>query len=49
MTLPLLAGEEGLPLGIQLIGAERDDARLLRCARWLMARVEAALADETVE
>ena len=46
VTLPLLTGEEGLPLGVQLVGAERDDARLLRTARWLMLSVEAALAEE---
>ena len=48
VTLPLMTGEEGLPLGVQLVGAERDDARLLRTARWLTQSVEAALAaDET--
>ena len=48
VTLPLMTGEEGLPLGVQLVGAERDDARLLRTARWLTQTVETALAaDET--
>lgn len=33
VTLPLLEAENGLPMGVQLIGARRDDARLLRTAR----------------
>jgi Asp-tRNA(Asn)/Glu-tRNA(Gln) amidotransferase A subunit family amidase len=36
LTLPLLQGEGGLPLGVQLIGARGDDARLLRTANWLV-------------
>jgi Asp-tRNA(Asn)/Glu-tRNA(Gln) amidotransferase A subunit family amidase len=35
VTLPLLRGPRGLPLGVQLVGRRRDDARLLRTARWL--------------
>lgn len=35
VTLPLLEGENGLPVGVQLIGAWGSDARLLRTARWL--------------
>jgi Asp-tRNA(Asn)/Glu-tRNA(Gln) amidotransferase A subunit family amidase len=34
VTLPLMAAE-GLPIGVQLVGARRDDGRLLRTARWL--------------
>ena len=37
LSLPLARGENGLPLGIQLVGARGDDARLLRTARWLCA------------
>jgi Asp-tRNA(Asn)/Glu-tRNA(Gln) amidotransferase A subunit family amidase len=36
VTLPLLTGPAGLPLGVQLVGAPGDDARLLRTARWLV-------------
>ena len=36
LTLPLLTGEGGMPLGVQLIGERGDDARLLRTANWLM-------------
>jgi Asp-tRNA(Asn)/Glu-tRNA(Gln) amidotransferase A subunit family amidase len=37
VTLPLLRGPQGLPLGVQLVGRRYDDARLLRTARWLSA------------
>ena len=36
VTLPLLSGEGGMPLGVQLVGAAGDDARLLRTANWLV-------------
>lgn len=36
VTLPLLTGEGGMPIGVQLIGAPGDDARLLRTARALV-------------
>ena len=39
MSLPLLTGRDGLPVGVQLIGAPGDDARLLRTANWLMRTV----------
>ncbi|MGH6622087.1 MAG: amidase family protein, partial [Alphaproteobacteria bacterium] len=35
ITLPLLQGANGMPLGVQLVGRKGDDARLLRTARWL--------------
>ncbi|MDC0379518.1 amidase [Litorivicinus sp.] len=35
LNLPILQGEHGLPIGVQLIGRMRDDARLLRTAHWL--------------
>ena len=37
VTLPLLESD-GLPIGVQLVGARRDDGRLLRTARWLGER-----------
>jgi Asp-tRNA(Asn)/Glu-tRNA(Gln) amidotransferase A subunit family amidase len=40
VTLPLMQGEDGLPLGVQLVGPRGDDARLLRTARWLVSQVE---------
>jgi Asp-tRNA(Asn)/Glu-tRNA(Gln) amidotransferase A subunit family amidase len=36
LSLPLARGDNGLPLGVQLVGARGDDARLLRTARWLV-------------
>ena len=39
ISLPLMQGANGLPLGIQLVGPRDGDARLLRTARWLAARV----------
>jgi Asp-tRNA(Asn)/Glu-tRNA(Gln) amidotransferase A subunit family amidase len=36
VTLPLLASEEGLPMGVQLVGRRDNDARLLRTASWLV-------------
>jgi Asp-tRNA(Asn)/Glu-tRNA(Gln) amidotransferase A subunit family amidase len=41
VSLPLLRGPAGLPLGVQLVGAPGDDARLLRTARWLSATMGA--------
>lgn len=35
LSLPLLTSEEGLPMGVQLVGARNNDARLLRTAQWL--------------
>ena len=39
ITLPLLQGGGGFPLGVQLVGRRGDDARLLRTARWLASHV----------
>ena len=35
ITLPLLNGSNGMPIGVQLVGSRGNDARLLRTARWL--------------
>ncbi len=35
VTLPLLQGPNGLPVGVQVVGRRGEDARLLRTARWL--------------
>jgi Asp-tRNA(Asn)/Glu-tRNA(Gln) amidotransferase A subunit family amidase len=40
LSLPLMQGAGGLPLGVQLVGRRGFDARLLRTARWLAGRVE---------
>ncbi len=39
VSLPLLQGSNDMPIGVQLVGARNDDARLLRTARWLDQRV----------
>jgi Asp-tRNA(Asn)/Glu-tRNA(Gln) amidotransferase A subunit family amidase len=39
VTLPLLTGEGGMPLGVQLVGQAGDDARLLRTANWLVEKL----------
>jgi Asp-tRNA(Asn)/Glu-tRNA(Gln) amidotransferase A subunit family amidase len=39
ITLPLMQGENGLPLGVQLVGRRGFDGRLLRTAQWLTDRV----------
>jgi Asp-tRNA(Asn)/Glu-tRNA(Gln) amidotransferase A subunit family amidase len=45
ITLPLLRTENGLPLGVQLVGRRGNDARLLRTARWLVKTVAAGGAE----
>lgn len=40
VTLPLIE-IDGLPLGVQLVGARYDDGRLLRTARWLVKHLAA--------
>ncbi|HZA66108.1 MAG TPA: amidase [Geminicoccaceae bacterium] len=45
ISLPLLQGKDGMPLGVQLVGRRGYDARLLRTANWLanfVARTSAA-------
>ena len=37
--LPLMTGQSGMPVGLQLIGRYGDDRVVLRIARWLMARI----------
>lgn len=39
ITLPLLQSAAGLPIGVQLVGPRHGDARLLRSARWLAAKM----------
>jgi Asp-tRNA(Asn)/Glu-tRNA(Gln) amidotransferase A subunit family amidase len=39
LNLPGFTGPNGLPVGVQVIGALDDDARLLRAAKWIAARV----------
>jgi Asp-tRNA(Asn)/Glu-tRNA(Gln) amidotransferase A subunit family amidase len=39
ITLPLLAGPNNMPVGVQLVGRRLYDGRLLRTARWLSEAV----------
>lgn len=39
LSLPLMRGANGLPLGVQLVGPRGGDARLLRTARWMVSRL----------
>ena len=40
VSLPLMHGKNGLPMGVQLVGRRNFDARLLRTARWLVKKLE---------
>ncbi len=46
LSLPLLRGEAGLPIGVQLVGQRGDDGRLLRSANWLAKRFEETLDED---
>ena len=39
LTLPLLTSSAGLPIGIQLIGGQEEDDRLLRTANWMLGEL----------
>lgn len=39
ISLPILQGAHGMPLGAQVVGHRGDDARMLRTARWLVNTV----------
>jgi Asp-tRNA(Asn)/Glu-tRNA(Gln) amidotransferase A subunit family amidase len=41
ISLPLLKGENGMPLGLQLVGPKGGDAKLMRVAKWLVKRLNA--------
>jgi Asp-tRNA(Asn)/Glu-tRNA(Gln) amidotransferase A subunit family amidase len=44
LNLPLLVGENGLPVGVQLVGAAEEDDRLLRTASWMLKQLNSDLA-----
>jgi Asp-tRNA(Asn)/Glu-tRNA(Gln) amidotransferase A subunit family amidase len=39
ITVPLMQGENGMPIGVQLVSIHGDDARLLRTAQWLTSEL----------
>lgn len=45
VSLPILVGETGLPIGVQLIGAAEEDDRLLRTAKWALTEIAATAAN----
>jgi Asp-tRNA(Asn)/Glu-tRNA(Gln) amidotransferase A subunit family amidase len=45
ISLPLAWTAEGLPAGLQLIGAPSRDARTMACAEWLLERLEGRASD----
>jgi Asp-tRNA(Asn)/Glu-tRNA(Gln) amidotransferase A subunit family amidase len=49
LSLPLMRGSDGLPLGVQLVGRRGDDARLLRTARWLLGALREDVSSDAVE
>ena len=46
LNLPLLVGKNGLPVGVQLIGAAEEDDRLLRTANWMLKELQSGVASE---
>ncbi|MDH3220630.1 MAG: amidase [Gammaproteobacteria bacterium] len=36
LNIPLLQSPEGMPFGVQMVGARNEDGRLFRAARWLL-------------
>ncbi len=49
VTVPLFTAENGLPMGVQLVGRRGDDARLLRTARWLTDHIAEAGTKEVAK
>jgi Asp-tRNA(Asn)/Glu-tRNA(Gln) amidotransferase A subunit family amidase len=39
LSMPLMQGANGLPLGVQLVGRRNFDARLMRTARWMVQKL----------
>ena len=39
-NIPGCQGENGMPIGAQLVGAKNDDARLLRTTNWLLRKLK---------
>jgi Asp-tRNA(Asn)/Glu-tRNA(Gln) amidotransferase A subunit family amidase len=50
ISLPLLEGSHGMPIGVQLVASKGDDGRLLRTARWLAQTTagEPGVADSAI-
>ena len=48
VTLPLLKGPHGLPIGVQVVGRRGEDGRLMRTARWLQESLRRAGRDASL-
>lgn len=46
VSLPLMTGPAGMPVGVQLVGRRGWDGRLLRTARWLTEYLNIATGDQ---
>ena len=46
LSMPILAGETGLPVGVQLVGSAEEDDRLFRTAAWLERHLQEDIADD---
>ena len=46
LSMPLLTGDNDMPLGIQLVGAYDHDDRLMRTARWLLDALSNPMDDK---
>jgi Asp-tRNA(Asn)/Glu-tRNA(Gln) amidotransferase A subunit family amidase len=46
ITIPLLEGPNGLPIGVQLVGKRGSDARLLRTAHWLTEHLSSEIEQD---
>ncbi len=42
LNIPLMVGNNDLPVGVQLIGAAEEDDRLCRTAKWMLQKLENA-------
>ena len=47
INLPVFTAENGMPIGLQLIGKRGEDAKLMRNAQWLAQFIEAAQQEES--
>ena len=41
LNLPILMSENGMPIGVQLVGGSEGDDRLLRTGNWMLAKLNA--------
>jgi Asp-tRNA(Asn)/Glu-tRNA(Gln) amidotransferase A subunit family amidase len=46
VTVPAFTAENGLPMGVQMVAARGNDARLLRNAHWFHTWLQKAGDDE---